>query len=328
MAATQAYHNWVAAGEPYQLAEWMNDVVETMEGRGYIVYHYPDNAHLTTSQPQDHTPFSFTGWPIDSPFGWAFGVDIMPKPGNDARSLAPLARQIIADKDAGHPALAGLKYINWTDEQGNVWQTSWKPSKATRSNTDKGHIHLSGRSDSAHWRAVGYDPIARLAGTVGITLGERMFLSRDAAGKIYKSDDNHLWRALVADSASDPRLNNLAFLVNVAKMVTIRTPEKPMGEVAEINLPSGRLHVWKSSSNEFGRLVDTPTPSTPLTPEQITALTESITRGVIAGLNPATASEREAVASVVAAKVLETALSATDVKAVFSDVLLHGAAPK
>lgn len=161
--ATQPYRNWLAAGEPYQLAEWMNDFVKTMRGHGYTVYHYPDIAHLTTDQPQDHAPFSFTGWPIDSPFGWGFGVDIMPKNG-DARSLTPLARQIIADKDAGHPALAGLKYINWTDEQGKVWQTSWKPAKATRPNTDKGHIHLSGRSDSAHWRALGYNPIERMNG--------------------------------------------------------------------------------------------------------------------------------------------------------------------
>ena len=167
---TQAYYNWVKAGEPYELAEWMNDVVETVRDHGYVVYHYPDTAHLTTSQPQDHAPFSYTGWPLDSPFGWAFGVDIIPKDGN-ARSLTPLARQIIADKDAGHPALAGLKYINWTDEQGRVWQTSWKPTKATRPNTDKGHIHLSGRSDSAHWRAVGYDPVARMNGEdmAGIT---------------------------------------------------------------------------------------------------------------------------------------------------------------
>lgn len=161
--ATQVYRNWLAAGEPYRLAEWMNDLVETMRGRGYTVYHYPDVDHLTTDQPQDHTPFSYTGWPIDSPFGWGFGVDIMPKNG-DARSLTPLARQIIADKDASHPALSGLKYINWTDESGQVWQTSWKPTKATRPNTDKGHLHLSGRSDSAHWRAVDYDPIARMNG--------------------------------------------------------------------------------------------------------------------------------------------------------------------
>lgn len=170
---TQAYHNWVAAGRPYQLAEWMNDVVETVRGHGYVVYHYPDDAHLMTSQPQDHTPFSYTGWPLDSPFGWAFGVDIIPKNG-DARSLTPLARQIIADKDAGHPALAGLKYLNWTDEAGNAWQTSWKPTKVTRPNTDKGHLHLSGRSDSAHWRAVGYDPVARMNGDDMILASEEI----------------------------------------------------------------------------------------------------------------------------------------------------------
>ncbi len=59
--ATQAHTNWVKAGRPCQLAEWMDDAVETMRGHGYTVYHYPDIAHLTTSQPQDHTPFSYTG---------------------------------------------------------------------------------------------------------------------------------------------------------------------------------------------------------------------------------------------------------------------------
>ena len=162
--ATQAYYNWLNAGSPYTLAEWMGDLVETMRGHGFTVYHYPDDDHLMAAYPQDHTPFSYTGWPLDSPWGWGFGVDVMPEPGADARSLAPLARQIIADKRAG--LLPGLKYINWTDEQGNVWQTSWKPDEVTRSNTDKGHIHLSGRSDSAHWRAVGYDPIARLQGDI------------------------------------------------------------------------------------------------------------------------------------------------------------------
>jgi hypothetical protein len=181
--ATQAYFNWLKAGEPYQLAEWMADLVDTMEGHGYVVYHYPDDAHLTTNQPQDHAPFSFTGWPIDSPFGWGFGVDIMPKNG-DARSLTALARQIIADKDAGVPELAGLKYINWTDEQGNVWQTSWKPTKATRPNTDKGHIHLSGRSDSAHWRALGYDPIARMN-------GEDMLTPEEIVNAVVNGSTNH-----------------------------------------------------------------------------------------------------------------------------------------
>jgi hypothetical protein len=166
VTATQAYHNWIAAGEPYTLAAWMNDLVKTLRGHGYTVYHYPDNAHLMATYPQDHAPFSYTGWPIDSPFGVGHGVDIMPKAGTDVRALEPLARQIIADKRAG--LLPGLKYINWTDKPGAVWQTSWKPTEATRPNADKGHLHLSGRSDSRYLRLTDYDP-SRLAGGSEVT---------------------------------------------------------------------------------------------------------------------------------------------------------------
>jgi hypothetical protein len=111
---------------------------------------------------RDHAPFSYTGWPIDSPWGWD-GVDAMPGDRLVGTGTAPT----IADKDAG--LLPGLKYINWTDVQGSIWQTSWKPTKATRSNTDKGHLHLSGRSDSRYLRLNDYDPIARLTGGSEVT---------------------------------------------------------------------------------------------------------------------------------------------------------------
>lgn len=182
--ASTAYYNWVAAGRPYTLAYWMRDLQITIKGYGFVVWDYPNDDHLTTSYPEDHAPFSFTGWPIDSPFGWGHALDIMPKPGTDARALAPLARQIIADKRAG--LLPGLKYINWTDEVGNVWQTSWKPTEVTRSNGDKGHIHLSGRSDSRDLRALGYDPIARMsARPTGQDDDMHWFAKSDTAGKLW-----------------------------------------------------------------------------------------------------------------------------------------------
>jgi hypothetical protein len=63
-----------------------------------------------------------------------------------------------------------IKYINWTDENGTCRQERWTDAGAplrrtTRSSTDKGHIHISGRSDvDDDDRADGYDPIARMRG--------------------------------------------------------------------------------------------------------------------------------------------------------------------
>lgn len=158
------YQPWVNDGRPYELVAYGRDLVDAFKSHGFTVYHYPDEPHLQARTPEDHTPFSQTGWPVKSPYGKGHGIDLMPKPGLDARSLTVFARKIIADKDAGVPGTEGVKYINWTDEQGRVWQTSWKPNKATTSNSDAGHIHVSLRSDclARSLRTNGWDPIARV----------------------------------------------------------------------------------------------------------------------------------------------------------------------
>jgi hypothetical protein len=157
------YAYWSTHGQPYELCAPERAYVDRMRAYGYVVYHYPDESHLTADLPEDHTPFSHTGWPVESPYGIAFASDTMPDripPG--CPTLPQLARQVIADKNAGVPGTEPLKYINWTDEAGNCWHDSWQPSHARRASTDKGHIHRSARSDSATSHiADAYDPVAR-----------------------------------------------------------------------------------------------------------------------------------------------------------------------
>lgn len=169
--ATQAYYSWVDDGKPWENCKWLDEIEARLESHGFIVYDYPNVEHQQATYPQDHTAYSYTGWPIDSPYGKAFALDIMPRSGEGRGmpELTRLARQIIADKDAKVPGTEGIKYINWTDEQGRIWQTSWKPDKVTKPNTDKGHIHLSGCSDSHAWSSHGYDPYARMMGSDDLT---------------------------------------------------------------------------------------------------------------------------------------------------------------
>lgn len=173
--ASQGYRDWLNAGRPYTLILPAADLQRTLRGYGLTVYDFPNDAHLQASTPEDHTPFSVTGWPGPNARWKARALDIMPREGvPDAQARAEnaaIARQLIRDRSAGLPGVAWIKYLNWTDEQGYCQQVRWttdgQPNKATtRRSTDKGHVHISGRSDAdSDTRARGYDPIARMRGS-------------------------------------------------------------------------------------------------------------------------------------------------------------------
>jgi hypothetical protein len=168
--ATQAFYDWVRAGRPYTLIRPARALQRALRGHGLVVYDYPDDSHLRAGTPEDHTPFSVTGWPGSNARWNARGLDVMPRGGTAAglRELAAVTRQIIRDRDACLPAVMWIKYLNWTDEAGVCRQERWTDAanpgrRTTRTSTDKGHTHISGRSDADYdTRAEGYDPIARL----------------------------------------------------------------------------------------------------------------------------------------------------------------------
>lgn len=157
---------WRADGSPYQLARPVAKLEARLRGYGYTVYDYPDDRHLSAPTPEDHTPFSHTGWPVESPYGWGHALDQMaPSAAQVAAglpTLAQVARQIIADRDDGVPGISWLKYINWTDEKGITRHERWQPDDVVTASSDAGHNHLSCRSDCTQ-SAIGddYDPVAR-----------------------------------------------------------------------------------------------------------------------------------------------------------------------
>lgn len=163
MSDSSAYDHWVSAGEPFTLAKPLAAVRDRLRGYGYTVYDKGDTRHLLADPPEDHTPYSATGWPQPSPFGWGFAIDIMPPPsGSGLPSLAQLGRQLVADRQAGLTGIAWLKYINWEPGDGSCHHDSWQPAFARRDSSDRGHIHLSARTDyQTSDVAAGYDPVAR-----------------------------------------------------------------------------------------------------------------------------------------------------------------------
>lgn len=170
---SQGYRDWLAAGQPYTLIRPAAAVQRNLRLQGLVVYDYPNAEHQKANTPEDHTPYSATSWPISNARWRGHALDVMPRTGVPAAAAnaenAAIARQLIRDRDAGVPGAMWIKYINWTDERGVCRQVRWQDGRSERSSTDKGHIHISGRSDCANdARADTYDPLARArAGVTG-----------------------------------------------------------------------------------------------------------------------------------------------------------------
>lgn len=161
------HQRWIRSGMQWRLARPLVALRDRLRGYGYTVYDIGNTSHLDHIPPEDHTPYSETGWPGTTPYGWVTAIDIMPPPaGRGLPSLQALGGQIYDDMQAGHDGVRWLKYMNWgpVNDRSAVHDT-WQPDHARRSSSDVGHIHLSSRSDVTQ-SDVGddYDPIARLRG--------------------------------------------------------------------------------------------------------------------------------------------------------------------
>lgn len=141
--ATAAYHRWVAKGRPWRLATPIQNIRDWAGRNGVRVLGTIGNtAHLTSSTPQDHTPFSASAWPIPLKGYVVCAIDLGDKAG--------LSGRILAAARAG--AYPWLKYANlngWHYEHDDGFREGY------RSADD--HIHLSIRSD---WidRTITFDP--------------------------------------------------------------------------------------------------------------------------------------------------------------------------
>lgn len=159
---------WIRSGMQWSLARPLVALRDRLRRYGYTVYDLGDTRHLDHIPPEDHTPYSETGWPGTTPYGWVTAIDIMPEHPAGLPSLQQLGRQLVDDRQANVPGVAWIKYINWGPvNDRSAQQDRWMPNHVKRSSSDVGHIHLSGRSDhvlSATPAELDYDPVARLRG--------------------------------------------------------------------------------------------------------------------------------------------------------------------
>lgn len=160
---------WINRGSPFRLMTPLAQLRDRLRKYGYTVYDIGNRQHLEHDPPEDHTPYSATGYPGEAQYGVGYAIDIMPPPaGSGLPSLQQLGAQLLADREDGVADVEWLKYMNWEPEGNNTgpcYHESWQPTYARRSSTDRGHIHLSGLTGfETSTIAAGYDPVARIKG--------------------------------------------------------------------------------------------------------------------------------------------------------------------
>jgi hypothetical protein len=172
--ATAAYSRWDRDVRPITPSQTIREMVGKMKlayplSAGLFSW-YANEAHYQSDFPQDHTPFSVTGWPGTSPYPVVFATDIMHRPtlGVDCNKLFPYW---LAEAKAGHTPWR--KYIIWQAKLYDV-RNDWRPQ------TNSGHfdhVHLSDRTDWVN-RSIGdWDPT-----------GENMPLTPEDAARVIASD--------------------------------------------------------------------------------------------------------------------------------------------
>jgi hypothetical protein len=147
MVMSAQHQLWISRGSPFTLARPLARLRDRLRAAGYTVYDIGNEQHLDHQPPEDHTPYSETGWPGTSPYGVGTAIDVMPPPaGRGLPSLQTLGRRLFDDRQAGRAGF--IKYLNWGPvSDGAAVQDRWMPGYIRRASSDTGHIHLSCRTD-------------------------------------------------------------------------------------------------------------------------------------------------------------------------------------
>lgn len=142
------YYQWDSLGRPLEPARPIRDIVERIKAAypkaASTFSWYANEAHYQAEPPQDHTPFSATGWPKPSPEWWVFATDIMHRVdlGVDCNVLFGYW---IGEARAGR--MPWLKYMIWQAKLYDV-RNGWR-AQSNSGHFD--HIHLSARTDFQHY---------------------------------------------------------------------------------------------------------------------------------------------------------------------------------
>jgi hypothetical protein len=115
------YAYWVADGRPVIPALPVRETVERFEARypgaKPILGWYTNDAHLKAATPEDHTPFSETGWPVPNPYPYVCATDLMPY---SAYDLDEVFAYWLAEARAGRTPW--VKYLIYKDRIYTIWR--------------------------------------------------------------------------------------------------------------------------------------------------------------------------------------------------------------
>lgn len=144
--ATRQHEQWVRAGKPFRKAEPVKYMEAYARSRGITVLGTIGNEdHLEAPFPEDHTPFSFTAWPVPLPDYVVTAIDLANERG--------LGAAILRDARAGRTPW--LKYMNVAGKN-----YAYADGFRTGSPNSDHHIHLSVFSDETWTDVSGYDPLS------------------------------------------------------------------------------------------------------------------------------------------------------------------------
>ena len=188
---SNSYYEWVAAGKPLTPALPVREIVDKLKvafpkgAQKNLFSWYANDTHYQAIPPQDHTPFSATGWPGTSPRWYVFATDIMHRVdlGVDCNVLFTYW---LAEAKAGRTPW--IKYIIWQAKLYDV-RNNWAPS-ANSGHFD--HIHLSTRTD---W-------VNRSTGSWSITPGgdNPMLIQVKETLAVWTVDAARTWRRSISNT--------------------------------------------------------------------------------------------------------------------------------
>jgi hypothetical protein len=142
--ATKSYYDWNRAGRPFRRSTWLAEIKALALAAGVpFLGDLGNEAHLRADRPEDHTPYSYTAWPIPLPDYVVCAIDLGDGPWSD---------RILADARAGR--LPWLKYLNFRRRNYSRRRDNFR--EGTYSGDS--HLHLSGMSNHTWIGLDGYNP--------------------------------------------------------------------------------------------------------------------------------------------------------------------------
>lgn len=153
--ATAAFRDWVRRGRqwfPATPVTIYRTLLHTVGWPWSALGTIGDEAHLQAETPQDHCPFSVTGWPGENPYPFVLALDVTHDPGAGL-DAEPFVAYWVSEAWAGRTPW--VKYIVFKGLRWDV-RNDWKSVPA---DGHYDHAHISFRTDYYQASLGGWNPL-------------------------------------------------------------------------------------------------------------------------------------------------------------------------